>query len=306
MICANEFYPELSVFPAPKQTKGSTFMLRQTKFLLYTTVFAIALVSGGCALTPVAIDTVLELIPTPQVEEATPVVTREPTPLEQTTWVLQSLSGDSYFPEVEITMEFRPNSHPLGDILGGHAVCNGYGVPYELSDRRLTVIGAELESSARECLPEGHNELEQQYYNILSRVESYKIEDNTLALITDAGETLVFMPQGEQTEWVLQSLNGAPTLPDQRVMLTLSDARQLLRGYGGCNFYGVPYQRDDDRIEIATDGFRQTDYLCASQDLLAQEQQYFDILLNVTNYEVDHDTLLLSTDAGDTLVFTRP
>lgn len=284
-------------------------MLRQTKFLLYTTVFAIALVSGGCALTPVAIDTVLELIPTPQVEEATPVVTREPTPLEQTTWVLQSLNRDPYFPEVEISLEFGFRNTTTGgyQYLRGNAVCNGYGGPVELSGHWLVIDRNEFAVSARECPSEEYSELESLYFRTLDRVDRYALEDHTLTLTTEAGEVLlVFTSQAEQTEWVLQSLNGEPALPDRRVTLTFSQARQILRGYGGCEFYGVPYERNDSKLVIGNDKFRQTDQGCTSQDFIEQEQQYFDTLMEVTNYEIDNNTLLLSTDAGDTLVFTRP
>jgi heat shock protein HslJ len=157
-------------------------------------LLVLALLTNGCVLTPLAIDLVMEIVPTPQVKEAVPAATREPTPLEKTTWVLQSLNGVPPFPDVEITMEFRLNA-ARRDILGGRAVCNGYGVPYQINGHRLSIVDNEFASSAADCSPESHANLEMQYYNMLRRVTNYEIDDNTLTLITEAGETLVFSAQ---------------------------------------------------------------------------------------------------------------
>lgn len=86
--------------------------------------------------------------------------------------------------------------------------------------------------------------------------------------------------------------------------LIVSDARQILKGHGGCNFYGVPYERNNARIDIATDRFRHTVYECGVQEIMEQEQQYFEILTRVEYYEHEGDTLTLSTEDGDTLVFS--
>jgi heat shock protein HslJ len=158
-------------------------------------LLVLALLTNGCVLTPVAIDAVLGMIPTPQVQESVPAATREPTPMEETTWVLQSLNGVPPFSDVEITMEFRISTSERGDTLGGHAVCNGYGVPYQIDGHRLTVVGNEFISSAADCSPESHSNLEMQYYRILASVEFYKLEGDTLTLSTEQGDTLVFTAQ---------------------------------------------------------------------------------------------------------------
>ncbi|MBI1295039.1 META domain-containing protein [bacterium] len=161
-------------------------MIRRSRFLLYTAVLAIALLSGGCALTPVVVDTALGLMPTPQVEEPTPVVTHEPLPLEQTVWVLQSLNGVPPLPEEEVTLEFLPYNDPLGDVFRGNAICNSYGGLYEHNGQRLTIL--EFQYSLVRC-----PSIEEQYFDIFPRVSSYEIDGSTLTLTTDIGEILIFI-----------------------------------------------------------------------------------------------------------------
>lgn len=221
--------------------------------------------------------------------------------MEQRIWVLQSLNGMPIFPDVEITMEFRRNFSDRGDTLGGHAVCNGYGVPYEIDGHELTVVREEFESSAEGCLPESYNDLEQQYYDVLSRVESYELEGDVLTLTTEAGETLVFTPQNEETVWVLQSINAKPALPDAEVTLEFLPNSHALgdifRGNAVCNSYGGLYERNGHRLTVRE--FQNSLVRCPSI-----EDQYFDIFPRVSTYEIDSDTLTLTSEAGDVLVFT--
>lgn len=198
-------------------------MLRSRCFLLYTTALAIALLSTGCTLAPVAVDTALGLMPTAQAQVATPAATREPLPMEETVWVLQSLNGVPPFADVEITMEFRRNFADRGDMLGGRGVCNGYGVPYQLDGQRLLVTRNALESSAEGCLPESYNDLEQQYYDVLSRVENYELEGDRLTLSTADGDTLVFAPQAQTGTITFVSMPfGSPSVltPPRTTVLT--------------------------------------------------------------------------------------
>ena len=166
----------------------------KSMYKLVLPLLMLATLTSGCVLTPAAIDAVLEMVPTPRVQEAVPVVTREPTPLEETTWVLQSLNEVPPFSDGEITMEFRL-SGDRREILGGHAVCNRYSVPYQIDGLKLSIADNEFASSAAGCGPESHANLEMQYYRILGRVEFYKLEGDTLTLSTEQGDTLVFTAQ---------------------------------------------------------------------------------------------------------------
>lgn len=126
--------------------------------------------------------------------EVTSTKTPEQRQLEENVWILQSINGEPALPDVVVTLEFALDPN-VGRMLKGHTGCNGYGVPYKITGNRLEINRFQLIASAAGCLPESIMEQEKQYYEILRHAARFSIEGNTLTLRTEAGETLIFLPQ---------------------------------------------------------------------------------------------------------------
>lgn len=121
--------------------------------------------------------------------EVTSTKTPEQRQLEETVWLLQSINGEPALPDVEVILEFFVDTHTFRGSTG----CNQYGGPYEIKEQKFDII--EVEMSARNCLQEDLMEQERRYEDLLWNVTIYAIENGTLMLKTDSGETLAFLPQ---------------------------------------------------------------------------------------------------------------
>jgi len=133
---------------------------------------------------PPASDT--ELLSTPTAK-AVLAKSPEQTQLEGKVWRLQSINGESALPDVEVTLEFSAGVHRIE----GYTGCNRYEGPYERSGYELDI--AEIAITEQNCPQKNIMEQERLYEDILWDVTAYAIEDDTLTLKTDSGETLVLM-----------------------------------------------------------------------------------------------------------------
>ena len=107
------------------------------------------------------------------------------------------------------------------------------------------------------------------------------------------------------TAWVLEAFentDGAvPVAVPGGITLEFQPDGQA-GGSGGCNGYGGAYQAQDGVLsfgEIAS-----TLMLCADEDLMGQEQRYFEALRSASAYALNGDRLTI-THANGTLSFTR-
>ncbi len=111
-------------------------------------------------------------------------------------------------------------------------------------------------------------------------------------------------PEQRQLEgkvWILQSINGEPTLPDVEVTLEFSADTHRIRGYSGCNHYGGPYEVNDHKLDIVE--VEMSVQRCPPEIVMEQERRYEDILWDVTAYVIEEGELTLMTDTGEMLVF---
>lgn len=159
------------------------------KLLVFVTI-ALALLMAGCqgfttSTNPATVSATLTA-------EVTSTKTPEQQQLEETIWVLQSINGEPPLPDLEITLEFAFDLN-VGLVAKGISSCNLYGTPYKITGDKLQIDRPI--SSAEGCLPESALKQERQYYRILAQVSNYSIEENTLTLRTETGETLIFASQ---------------------------------------------------------------------------------------------------------------
>lgn len=109
----------------------------------------------------------------------------------------------------------------------------------------------------------------------------------------------------ENSQWNLllfgPSGSESPVLEGSAVTLSFSDGK--IGGSGGCNTYGGDYKEDADRISFS--GINSTLMACVDEQMMQQEQQYFQSLNNVGKFEVNEDHLYLYDTDGELLLTFR-
>jgi heat shock protein HslJ len=108
----------------------------------------------------------------------------------------------------------------------------------------------------------------------------------------------------EGTKWLLSSLNNKSVLKDSSITLTFADGS--IGGSAGCNTYGSKYTANDAGSLTIQDSIVVTKMFCGKPEgIMQQEQEYLDLLLNVTEYTIRRNNLILKTTDNRELVF-RP
>lgn len=98
------------------------------------------------------------------------------------------------------------------------------------------------------------------------------------------------------TEWTLNTLNGAAALANVSVTMELADDDQLF-GSGGCNRYTGTWDTGDDDALTLTPG--PMTMMACDQPIMDQEQAFIAALTGTASYERDGGELTLR-DAGET------
>ncbi len=97
--------------------------------------------------------------------------------------------------------------------------------------------------------------------------------------------------------WKLQSMNAEPVT--ENITLTFPQKGEIA-GQAPCNRYSASQKAPLPWFEIGP--VRATRMACAA---LALEQRYFEMLADMTLIERKAESLLLTNDAGQSLLFTR-
>ncbi|MCS6883463.1 MAG: META domain-containing protein [Oscillochloridaceae bacterium] len=97
------------------------------------------------------------------------------------------------------------------------------------------------------------------------------------------------------TSWLLESLNGAPPLPDTQV--TLNFEADGFAGTDGCNQYRGSYQVNGERITIK-DSIASTMMACP-EPIMQQATAYYEALKQAASFKVDGQQLTLLSESGE-------
>jgi heat shock protein HslJ len=100
------------------------------------------------------------------------------------------------------------------------------------------------------------------------------------------------------TQWQLVAY-GNPNEPQAAAAAnqpTLTFHQNTLEGSTGCNNYGSDYQYDGDTLSL--DKLFWTEMECQSEALMKQEAAYLSLLGSVERYQLDGETLMLSSPDG--------
>jgi heat shock protein HslJ len=105
----------------------------------------------------------------------------------------------------------------------------------------------------------------------------------------------------EGTRWVLEQLNGNPTLPGTEVTLQFEDGNA---GGTACNSYGGSYTTNDGRLSIPE--IIRTEMACLEPEgVMEQEDAYLMALQGASAYQVVDGQLQIENAAGETTLVFR-
>lgn len=96
------------------------------------------------------------------------------------------------------------------------------------------------------------------------------------------------------TAWTLSSYNQQPILIDTEI--TAEFSADQVNGSGGCNGYFASYTLTGEQLNVGDIGA--TKIACPG-GILAQENDYFEVLAQAEGFEIDGDVLTITTPAGD-------
>lgn len=94
--------------------------------------------------------------------------------------------------------------------------------------------------------------------------------------------------------WTVTSINGAS--PVGGVTLTSDFVRGNLSGSGGCNTYNTTYETNDG-FRLLINPLSSTQVAC-DQQIMDQENQFFNLLPQMTRFTVDGSNMTLTDTAG--------
>lgn len=113
-------------------------------------------------------------------------------PLDGSSWVLTSINHNKPLDGTQATLLFQ------GGNASGNGGCNTYSGTYETSGEEI-LIGplVQTEMDCRE--PEGTMDQERTFLATLGEAKTFRLEDETLTIFSDEGQTLVFTNQSLST-----------------------------------------------------------------------------------------------------------
>ena len=211
-------------------------------------------------------------------------------------WLLVLLDGTPLVEGTEITLQFDSEGG-----FGGTGGCNRYGGMYGLDGESISVSGI---FSTRMACVEDIMAQEYAYFQALEAASRYTIDSDELVIETADGVTLIFEREAglAGTQWLLVSLGDEPIVEGSEVMLQFG-AGDRVSGSGGCNSFGGPYVVEGDSIAFGM--LASTLMACMDDGIMEQEAAFYAALNAAASYTIDGETLIISTEDGDELVFER-
>jgi len=212
-------------------------------------------------------------------------------------WNLVSLNGHSLVEGSTITASFD------GSQITGSA-CNHYFGDYTIGVDALSFSGI----GSTEMFCEGTMEQEQEYFDALADINGWSLEGTTLELYGDTAY-LVFeriAPASdaslEGTEWALESfVTGGDAVSSlvANTSISATITNGAISGNATCNTYTGTVKVDGAGIKISR--IAATEMACETG--MEQESQYLQALAEVSTWKIEGNTLTLSAENGNGLIF---
>lgn len=186
---------------------------------------------------------------------------------------------------------------------GGTAGCNNYFGSYLIEGEKLSFahpIGATMM-----ICPGPVMEQEQAYLQLLSQVNSFHIDDETLVLLNQKQQSVLKYgiqrpAELENTHWQAAAINNGRGGVVTNATTGLADAQFLdgkLTGNGGCNQYSAGYTVEDNKITIGP--VMTTRMHCPEpENIMQQEQEYLQAITGTRIFTLDTSKLELRSEEG--------
>ncbi|GAB4544028.1 MAG: hypothetical protein OHK0023_00210 [Anaerolineae bacterium] len=210
-----------------------------------------------------------------------------------------------------ITLEFIDANR-----FGGRGACNFYNATYRTEGTNFSVT-APISSTAMACTPVERMDQDANYFAALADAATYAISGDKLLLTSASNQQMIFVRVFplQNGVWHLRSygMSGGPAvsgftvLPESTVSLGFQlDSRVV--GSGGCNSFGGSYNVGavgDTGTALTISNLIATLKACADNNLMQQEQIYFNALQGATAYRLNGDTLEIAYGTQELLTFER-
>jgi heat shock protein HslJ len=216
--------------------------------------------------------------------------------LEGTSWVLSSLEGHDLDPSQSATLHFE------GGNAGGSDGCNRYAMGYAIKDDRLewTSVGV---STQMACAPDVMRRA-QAFMDAVRASTSYRLVNGRLELMDEKGKVRAVLDAQSRalagTSWRALGINNGKgavasiVLGSNVSMVFGPDGR--VTGFAGCNHYSAGYEADPSHLKFTQAAA--TRKMCASEDVMRQEQAFLQALETVSTMRFEGNRLDLRRADG--------
>jgi len=218
-------------------------------------------------------------------------------------WTLLTLNGDPLLAGSAINMTFED------DKINGYSGCNSYFGSYTVTGSaiRFEEVGMTLMA----CLEDGVMEQEQAYFEALSNVAKFRLDDDWLELLDATGAALLVYARMEPftgdpaalvgTEWQLLTFDGSPL--DETLSFTLAFTENRYSGLAGCRHFEGEYQAGHGEIAFPLMAMVEGTCPDADEAYWALEGRFLDGVGRARHWRIVDGQLKLRTLPGAVLVF---
>ncbi len=219
-------------------------------------------------------------------------------PLKGTAWKLISYTPAGKTAQLDaaglVTIMFEPN----GDLTGSTGI-NTYEATWKLSGKNLDISQPAITKMVG---PQFMEDQESDYLSLMGSVSGFSLSAGQLDLLNAADVPIMsFEPILPGTSWQLMEINGEDIQTDIQTTLTFNEDGTF-NGQGPVNSFSGNWN------PAGVNGITFTNVaatMLTSSDSFAvyTEQQIFEIMNAVSSYTVTDNSLTLSANSGNSLVF---
>jgi heat shock protein HslJ len=224
--------------------------------------------------------------------------------LEGTAWTLSSLPGHEPGSTSAPTLRFEDGR------ASGSDGCNRYAMPYALEGGRLDLSGPAM-STEMACAPEVMQRAAA-YLAALRGSTGYRVKDGQLELLGEDGRVRLTLAAQSQTlagtSWRASGINNGKggvtsvVLGSEVTIAFGPDGRAS--GSAGCNSFTAGYETSALQVRFTAPA--STRRMCASEEVMRQEQAFLAALPTVATMRIEGDRLeLRRADGALAVVLTR-